>query len=154
TVASTTRTFAGMLGKFLRVCWFESKLYWAYAFKLSTTTRYTLRNISADSFATIRWFVDDQAIPNGDGSLTVNFESADKYFGSPQDALADKFPGGPATLQTKANGTTLEITNAGGEGVFFGKVRALYNYPGDPSIFPPGLVSVADLLDLGYVRED
>ena len=62
----------------------------------------------------------------------VTYEAADKFFGPPQDALAAAYPGGNGPLTFKVTGSVQEISNQGGEGVYFGTVTALYAYPGDP----------------------
>ena len=49
-----------------------------------------------------------------------------------------------------SSGPVLEVSHPGGFGVFTGQVRALYAYPGDPSLFPSPEPPIPDLLGLGY----
>jgi len=123
------------IGLWLGVCQGPVKLYWAEAFRVQTTQRYTLRATLGEAPAVVRWFIDDRPLPDGDSVLPVVFEPTAKTFGPPQDGLAKDFPGGPAPINCRVTGPVLEVWNEGGDGVFFGNVRALYAFPGDPSLF-------------------
>jgi hypothetical protein len=140
-------------GVWLRVCWFDMRLYWATAYRQQTTTRFELRPLVGGPPASVRWFLDDIPLPDGQGSVGVTFAPVGQYAGPPQNVLAPLFAGGPGTLTYHAAGSALEISNTGGDGVFFGKVRALYAYPGDPSLFEPGLPTPL-LLKRGYLQEE
>jgi hypothetical protein len=135
------------IGLWLRVCWYPLKLYWAEAFKVHTTIRYHLGSTLGEEPAVVRWFIDDKPIPAGESSQLVVFDATDKYFGPPQNRLAKDFPGGPEPIKCRVAGATMDVWNDSGEGVYYGKVRALYSYAGDPSLFPP-----ATLFALGYER--
>lgn len=150
TVTAVQRELDRWVGMWLRVCWFEFKLYWANAFRLRTTTKFELRTLVGEAPSSVRWFLDDTPLADGQGSITVTFEPVDKYVGPPQDVLQSSYRGGPSALTYRAAGPTLEVSNAGGDGVFFGTIRALYAYAGDPSLFPPPATTVAELLTLGY----
>jgi hypothetical protein len=120
----------------MRVCWFPPKLYSVFAFKVKTTTRFELLNLGAEPPSGVRWFLDNKPLLGAQGTVVVTYEAADKFFGPPQDALAAAYPGGNGPLTFKVTGSVLEISNQGGEGVYFGTVTALYAYPGDPPLFP------------------
>ena len=154
TVLKADRVFDRDKGLWLQVCWFGTKLYWATAYKIQTTIRFEIRALVGAAPTSIRWFVDDTPIAEGQGSIPVNFESVDIYEGPPEDALAPFYPAGPGVLTYNAAGPILDISNASGTGVFYGKVRAVYAYAGDPSLFPPPPPRpVGELLDLGYSQE-
>lgn len=152
-VTSVVKTFDGLTGLWMHVCWFEPREYFAFAFKVKTTTRFELLNLGSEPPSAVRWFLDDKPLPSGQGSVTVNFESADQYFGPPQDALAYKYPGGNSALKSRVTGPVLEIWNEGGEGAYFGTVTALYAYPGDPSIFPSPDLPLNQLRNLCYEQQ-
>jgi hypothetical protein len=153
-VTNVERQIDRDIGLWRRVCWFDLKLYWAHAFRLRTTTRFELRNLLGEAPTFVRWFLNDTPLADGQGSVTVPFEPVDAYEGPPQDILAPNYLGGPGTLTYHTAGSALEISNAGGDGVFFGKVRVLYAYPGDPSLFPPQPPRpIGELLALGYNQE-
>ena len=153
TVTSVERQIDRDIGLWRRVCWFDLKLYWAHAFRLRTTTRFELRSLLGASPSVVRWFLNDTPLADGQGSVPVPFEPVDIYEGPPQDALAPYYLGGPSLLTYNAVGPVLEISNTGGDGVFFGKIRALYAYEGDPSLFPPPATPIKELLALGYDQE-
>lgn len=140
------------IGLWLRVCWGPLKLYWAEAFKVHTTIRYHLRSTLGEEPAVVRWFIDDKPIPAGDSSLLVVFDATDKHFGPPQNGLAKDFPGGPAPIKCRVAGATMDVWNDSGEGVYYGNVRVLYSYAGDPSLFPPPATPINELFALGYER--
>ena len=139
-------------GVWLRVCWFDMQLYRASSYRQQTTTRFELRPLLGGPPASVRWFLDDTILSDGQGTVPVTFAPVGQYTGPPQNALAAFYPGGPGMLTYHAAGSSLEISNTGGDGVFFGTVRALYAYAGDPSLFEPGLPP-ALLLKRGYVQE-
>jgi hypothetical protein len=153
TVTSVERQVDGVVGLWRQVCWFDVKLYWAHAFRLRTTTKFEVRTLLGEAPTVVRWFLNETPLADGSGSVTVTFEPVDAYEGPPQDALAGGYLGGPSPLTYKTAGPVLEISNAGGDGVFFGKVRALYAYPGDPSLFPPAATPFNELMTLGYDQE-
>ena len=141
-------------GLWLQVCWLGTKLYWAQAFKVQTTTKFELRALVGSVPTSIRWFIDDNPIAEGEGSIPILFEPVDIYEGPPQDILASFYPGGPGLLKYRAAGPILEISSAGGNGVFYGKVSVVYAYLEDPSLFPPPPARPArEILDLGYSQE-
>jgi hypothetical protein len=152
-VTSVERKVDGLLDMWLRVCHFAPRIYWAYSYRLNTTTRFELRNIVGPPPSSVRWFLDNQPIAEGDGTITVHFEPINNYVGPPEDALATKYQGGYAPLKTRASGTILDIWNEAGDGVYFGEVKALYAYPDDPSLFPVPELSVDRLFERGYERE-
>lgn len=151
-VTRAERQFDRDKGLWLRVCWFPLQLYWASAFRLRTTTRFELHPLVGDAPISVRWLLDDELLADGQGSITVPFEPVDKYAGPPQDVLASHYLGGPSLLTYTASGSTLEVSNDSGNGVYYGKVTALYAYAGDPSLFPPPQphLSTKELLALGY----
>lgn len=153
TVTNVERQIDRDIGLWRRVCWFDLKLYWAHAFRLRTTTRFELRTLLGAAPSVVRWFLNDTPLADGQGSATVPFEPVDVYEGPPQDALAPYYLGGPSLLTYNAAGSILDISNAGGDGVFFGKIRVLYAYVGDPSLFPPPATPINELLALGYDQE-
>ncbi|MBF9253588.1 hypothetical protein I2I11_09820 [Pontibacter sp. 172403-2] len=154
TVTKVERTVDKDLGLWLRVCWFDYKLYWAHAFKLVTTTKFELKNTVGELPTSVRWFLDDTPLTAGQGSISVVYEPVDIYAGPPQDALASYYTGGPGLLSYNATGSALEVTNQGGNGVFYGKVSVLYAYAGDPSLSPPPPPRpISELLALGYEQE-
>ena len=153
TVTNVERQIDRDIGLWRRVCWFDLKLYWAHAFRLRTTTRFELRSLLGDAPSVVRWFLNDTPLADGQGSVTVPFEPVDAYEGPPQDVLAPNYLGGPSLLTYRTAGSILEISNAGGDGVFFGKIRVLYAYAGDPSLFPPPATPINELLALGYDQE-
>ena len=107
-----------------------------------------------DAPSSVRWFLNDIPLAEGQGSITVLFEPVDIYEGPPQDALASIYLGGPSLLTYRAAGPILEVSNEGGDGVFYGKIRALYAYTGDLSLFPPPPPRpTGELLALGYDQE-
>lgn len=140
-------------GVWRQVCWFDMQLYWASAYRLRSTTRFELRTLVGEPPTSVRWFLDDTPLTNGSGSLTLNFESLAAYVGPPQDVLAPSYQGGPAPVTYQANGPILDIRSESGNGVFFGKIRALYAYTGDPSLFPAFVPPLNELLGLGYEQE-
>lgn len=135
-VTGIAKTFDGITSLWMRVCWFSLKEYSAFAYRVKSTTRFQLVSTLGEPPVAVRWFLDGRLLAGSSGSITVTFEAADKYFGPPQDVLAFKYPGGPAPLTYQINGTTLDISNTGGEGAYFGTVTALYAFAGDPSISP------------------
>lgn len=153
TVTNVERQIDRDIGLWRRVCWFDLKLYWAHAFRLRTTTRFELRTLLGDPPSVVRWFLNDTPLADGQGSVTVPFEPVDAYEGPPQDVLAANYLGGPSPLTYRIGGSILEISNGGGDGVFFGKVRVLYAYAGDPSLFAPPATPINELLALGYDQE-
>jgi hypothetical protein len=140
-------------GLWRRVCWFDMKLYWAHSYRVLSTTTFELRALAGGTPTSVRWLLNDTLLPDGQGTIPVNFGRVDDFTGPPQDVLAPLYPGGPGTLTYRAAGSVLEISNNGGEGVFFGKVRALYTFSGDPSLFPPPATPLAALLNRGYELE-
>jgi hypothetical protein len=138
------------IGLWRRVCWGPTKLYWAESFRVHTTLRYELRTVLGEAPAAIRWFIDSTSLPDGDSNQSVVFDPTSKHFGAPVDALASFYPGGPGMLKCRVTGNVLEVTNEGGDGVFYGKVRVLYAFAGDPSLFPPPATPLNDLLARGY----
>ncbi len=153
TVTSVERVIDRDVGLWRQVCWFGLRLYWAHAFRLRTTTRFELRTVLGSAPSVVRWFLNDTPLADGQGSETVTFEPIDTYEGPPQDALAPHYPGGPSVLTYRTAGPILEISNAGGNGVFFGKIRVLYAYAGEPSLFPSVPTPINELLALGYDQE-
>ncbi|MET0555660.1 MAG: hypothetical protein ABW221_21660 [Vicinamibacteria bacterium] len=140
------------MGLWRQVCWGPTTLYWAVAFRARTTIRYELRAVLGETPAVVRWFIDGTALPDGDSTHTVAFAPTSAHFGSPQNALAPFFAGGPSPILCRAAGPVLEVSNEGGDGVFLGQVKALYAYAGDPSLFPPPATPLAEVLSLGYER--
>lgn len=151
-VTKLQRDFDRDKGVWRSVCWFGTKLYWISAYRQQTTTRFDLRTLVGDAPVSVRWLLDDALLDNGSGTVPVNFQAVGKYAGPPQDALASFYPGGPGTLTYVAAGQSLEISNTDGNGVYFGKVRALYAYADDPSLFSPGM-NTEDIVKRGYVHE-
>jgi hypothetical protein len=139
-------------GVWRRVCWSPFKLYWAIAFLQQSTTTFTLRPVLGGAPSAVRWLLDDRPLAAGQGSIGVTFEAVDAYEGPPEDVLQGYFQGGPGQLTYRADGPVLEISNNGGDGVYFGEVRALYSYAGDPSIFPPPATPIAELIKMGYTQ--
>jgi hypothetical protein len=137
-------------GLWRRVCWGPLKFYLAEAYRNHTTIRYELRPTLGEAPSSVRWFIDNTPLNEGANSVTVNFETAAQHFGAPADILAPHYPGGAGTIQCKVAGRVLEVANDGGNGVFFGKVRVLFAYAGDPTLFPPPATPVADLFGRGY----
>ncbi len=122
----------------MRVCWFPEKQYSALAYRLKTTTRYDLHLLKGGPIFEVRWFIDGQLLKDGDGSVTVMFEAVDAYVGPPQDQLSSFYTGGNGTLKYRTAGPVLEVWNEDGNGVYFGKVRAVFAFVGDPPLTPPG----------------
>ena len=135
-VIRVQETFDDLIAIWARVCWSESKLYFAFAYKESSTTRFDLRNYGPDQPAMVRWFLDGRPLAGNSGAVMVDFAAADAYFGPPQDMLADMYPGGSKPLTYTISGGVLELSNIGGEGVYTGTVTALYSFVGDPTVFP------------------
>jgi hypothetical protein len=144
-VISADKTLDGMITLMASVCWFPPRTYSALAFKVKTALRLELLNNGAGAPVEIRWFLDDKPLLGSGGSVAVTFESADGYFGPPQNVLADRYPGGENPLAYQAAGSVLQISNQGGEGVYFGTVTVLYAYAGDPTIFPSTDLPLAKL---------
>jgi hypothetical protein len=144
-VISADKTLDGMITLMASVCWFPPRTYSALAFKVKTALRLELLNNGAGAPVEIRWFLDDKPLLGSVGSVAVTFESADGYFGPPQNVLADRYPGGENPLAYQAAGSVLQISNQGGEGVYFGTVTVLYAYAGDPTIFPSTDLPLAKL---------
>jgi hypothetical protein len=150
-VTAVERTFDRQGKVKMRVCWYPEKEYSAFAYRVKTTTRYELLVLKDGPIAEVRWFIGDQLLTAGEGSVTVMFEAVDAYVGPPQDLLASFYTGGNATLKYRATGTVLEVWNENGNGVFFGTVRAVYAYAGDPPLTPPGAAPKAeDWIRRGY----
>ena len=149
-VTGAVKTFDGQTSLTMRVCWFPPRQYSVFTFKVSTTTRFELLNLRGEPPAAVRWFLDDKPLLAAGGSVNVTFESADQFFGPPQDALAFKYPGGNGSLSYQVTSSTLQISNQGGEGVYFGQITALYAYPGDPNIFPSPDLPLSQLRNLCY----
>lgn len=152
-VTSVERKVDGLVDLWLRVCHFAPRIYWALSYRLNTTTRFELRNTVGIPPSSVRWFLDNQPLADGDGTITVHFEPINDYVGPPEDALATKYQGGYSQLRYRTSGTILDIWNEAGDGVYFGKVKALYAYPGDPSLFPTPTLPVDQLFQRGYERE-
>ena len=140
------------VGLWRRVCWGPEKLYWAEAFRVRTSLRYELRNLLGEAPTEIRWFIDNMPLPAGDSLQTVTFDPTSKHFGAPLNALSGFFPGGPGRLKCRVTGNVLDVSNEGGDGVFFGKVKVLYAFAGDPSLSPPPATPIDELFSLGYDR--
>lgn len=149
-VVGVEKTFDGMITRQMQVCWFPPREYSTFAFKVKTTTRFELLNLGGEPPSAVRWFLDDKELTGSSGSATVNFESADQFFGPPQDALGFKYPGGGSALTYQRTGSAIQVSNQGGEGVYFGKVTALYAYPGDPPLFPSPDLALAQLRKTCY----
>jgi hypothetical protein len=153
TVISVERVIDRDIGLWRQVCWFGLRLYWAHAFRVRTTTRFDLRTLFGNAPSVVRWFLNETPLVDGPGTETVTFEPIDSYEGPPQDALAPNYQGGPGTLTYRTAGPILEISNTDGNGVFFGKIRVLYAYPGEPSLFPTVPTTIPELFGLGYDLE-
>lgn len=153
TVTRLERVLDRMEGTWRRVCWGPMKLYWAEAYRVRTTIRYELRPVLGGAPSVVRWFVDDTPLVDGANSVPVTFEPTAQHFAAPADVLAPHYPGGSGTIDCTVTGPVLEIRNDGGEGVFLGKVRALFAYAGDPTLFPPPATPIADLFGRGYELE-
>lgn len=128
----------------LRVCFHEPEEYAALAFRRKITTRFELRYFGAEAPSAVQWFLDGKSLSSGEGAISVNFEPVADYSGPPEDVLAPYYTGGPGTLQYRAAGHVLDIWNDYANGVFFGEVKALFAYPGDPPL--------TESLDSGYDR--
>lgn len=149
-VIRADRTFDRDAGLWRRVCWGPETLYWAQAYLVATTTRFSLRPVLGQMPSAIRWFIDDRPVPAGASTFPVTFTAVRGQSDAHADVLAPFYPGGAGTLAVNATGSTLEVSHPGGFGVFSGQVRALYAYPGDPSLFPVPEPPVVELLGLGY----
>ena len=149
---------------YLQVCVNPPQEYVAFAFRQTVTTRYELRNVGPNPPSEVRWFLDGKPLPAGDGTRQVNYEALAAYEGPPEDVLEGHYLGGPGTLRTRANGPVLEIWNEPANGVYFGEVKALFAYPGDPPLdntFDSGYeraaplsISAVDLAMDAQYRED
>jgi hypothetical protein len=137
----------------LRVCWFAEREYRAFAYRLKTTTRYELKTLLGPPPVAVRWLIDDTVLANSSGTIPITFEPMAKYTSPPLTGLAADFPGGPGTLTYTISGSVLEVHNEGGDGVYFGRVRALCAYEGDPTLFVPPATPLNELLELGYLHE-
>lgn len=136
-----------------RICWFPPDVYSAFAFRAKTTLRYELRTLVGPLPVSVRWFVDGQVLADGQGSVTVKFDSLANRAGAAYQALGASYPGGDSALDYTTAGSVLEIGNEAGDGVFFGKVTALYSFAGDPTLFPPGPQDRDALAPLGYEQQ-
>ena len=136
----------------LRVCFNEAQTYYVTAYRQTVTTRFELRNFGPDPFADVRWFLDGTRLEGAAGVRQVNYEPIDSIEGSPEDALASSYAGGPSTLRFTINGPILEITNDPANGVFFGQVHVLFSFPGDPPLANQTLLSEA--IRSGYDRAE
>lgn len=153
TVTQVERRFDSIAYLTLRVCWFQRKLYQALAYRLRTVTRFTVTPTVGDAPTEVRWVIDGRALTERETTLTVQFEPMEDYTSSPQDVLAANYPGGPGELHCKVAGSVLEITSNGANGIYFGKVAAVWAYPSDPTLFPSVNVTAAELLGRGYSQE-
>jgi len=149
-VVRADRTLDRDLGLWRQVCREPMKLYWAQASTIASTTRFSLRPVLGAMPSSVRWFIDDHPLPSGSSNLTVAFHAADGHVSSPSDPLAALYRGGPGTLAVTVNGPVLEVSFPGGLGMYLGRVRALYAYPGDPTLFPNPEPPLPDLLGRGY----
>jgi hypothetical protein len=149
-VTSVHREFADSALMWMRVCWFAEKLYRVLAFRLTTTTRFQVRPIIGEPPQQVRWLLDDAVLAEGTGTVTVKYEPLDRYVPPPQNVLATDYVGGDGTLSYSASGPTLEVTNIGGSGIFFGTVTAICAYGGDPTLTPPAPPTLAELRGRGY----
>ena len=150
TVTDVQRRLDKQMFVWRRVCWFAPREYLVYAYRLQTTTRFQLRPLVGEQPSSVRWFLDDVPLAGAEGAVNVTFEPMQDYASPPEDVLAGGYPGGSGVLRYRINGPVLDIWNESGAGVYSGRVRAVYAYPGDPSLFPPGQRPVAELIDLGY----
>ena len=155
TVPRAVRTFDRDIGLWRQVCWFSQKLYWANAFRIQSTTRFELRSVVGGAPVSVRWFLDDVPLADGTGSISVMFESVDKYAGPPQDALAPYYPGGPSLLLITPRARCWKFPIKRATAFIYGTVKALYSYAGDPSLFPPTppAHTTGELLGRGYSQE-
>ncbi|GAA3453515.1 hypothetical protein GCM10018962_53480 [Dactylosporangium matsuzakiense] len=128
-----------------RVCWFAARDYLARAFRLRTTTRFVLDTTIGGPPRQVRWYLGDTPLDAGSGSVVVHFEGIAEFASPPADVLAPDYPGGPAPVTYTANGPVLDLHAEAGDGVWFGRVRAVYNFDGDPDL--------QNVPDAGYERE-
>ena len=149
-VSDASRVLDRLIGIWQSVCRKPEKLYWAMAYRVDRKVRFELKPTLGPAPASVRWFVDDKPLPAGTSTLPVTF-TPPKVFGlAAGNALVQAYPGGAGTLSCTVDGGTLDIV-AGGLGRFSGRVRAVYAFPGDPTLFPvPEPSDIRDLIDLGY----
>ncbi|WP_182112524.1 MULTISPECIES: hypothetical protein [unclassified Actinotalea] len=149
-VISLTSTYADSASVTTRVCWFPERTYVATATRLTSTTRLQVLNIGNAAPVEVRWFLDETPLPAPTGAVPVQLSGVAAITGGPGKPLADAFPGGPGTLAYSCSGTTLDLSNAAGDGVWSGTVRAILAYAGDPPLIPPFPASSQDIWDRGY----
>lgn len=134
-----------------KVCWFAEKVYGVTAYRQVTTTRFSVVSLDGRPPLTVRWLVDGRPLEGTSGTLGVTLGPVAGITGSAAQPIAAHYPGGPGTLSYVIGGTTLDLTNTHGDGVFHGTVHAVVAYQGDPPLTDPTrLLSGPELLDRGY----
>ena len=148
--SETDRKLDSLVSIWTSFCSWPQSLYWAMAYLVRPAIRFELKALLGPPPASVRWFIDDRPLSSGPSALAVKF-SPPRVFGLPsENPVAKRYPGGPGTLTCRADGATLEVV-ANGLGTFSGKVRALYAFSGDPSLFSsPEPTNIGELLARGY----
>jgi len=133
-VSNVTREWDDAQPVWLRVCFHEAQTYYVRAFRQIMTTHFQLQTVGPDPVTEVRWFLNGTRLPAGAFATQVIFEPVSVMEAPPEDVMAPNYPGGPGTLRSQAAGSALDITNDHANGVFFGQIRALFSFPGDPPL--------------------
>ncbi len=145
----SSRTLQALVWIVQSVCRKPEKAYWALVYQQVPKLRFEVASLAGPDPASVRWVIDGQLITGSDGSLPVSL-GPPQVFGVVSDALAVEYPGGPGLLTFRQDGHALEL-GLSGLGMFSGKVRAVYAFDGDPTLFPAtSPASAGEIIDRGY----
>jgi hypothetical protein len=133
-----------------QLCNYPPSVYLATAFQSTTTTRFSVVADKSTLPSQVRWYLDSTPLDEAAGTVPVTFAALSSADGTPATELASQYHGGPGFISYVRSGLSLDLTNTGANGIYFGTVRAIIAYPGDPSLTPDPSMTATEIFDRGY----